>query len=520
MNHQYEYADTLSLSRGKHQIKIGFDVMNSSSGGYGQEFGAGYTDGRFQINPLYKTIPISTVLSLNPGLAPPGSPAGSPPLVSSFTQSFGNQNYHLTDTLFGVFAQDNWNVLPNLSVNLGLRWDGETFTGQNALFSPRAGFAWRLPGSNTVIRGGYGIYYSEERTDLYASAALGGPQGAFTYSAVPGGLGFPTTFAPITFPSGAVLPARSITVLAGQCNYLNQFLPVDQLHFCDNNFQNPYTQQWNLGFEHDLGGGWLFAMDYIGSHTIHIEQPVDLNSPSPFIRTAPGQTRSVAAANKTRPIVPVPGGYQQVLQYVNAGSAWYDGLQVRVTKQLSRHVSLLGTYTWSHDINTVEWDGTSQNPNDYGCLVACEKATSQLNQTNRASISATYTLPWGFMLSGWMEAASGLPYNITTGVDNNGDGNTSDRPVINGVVIGRDAGAAPATYDFNFALQKSIHMTERANLILRAESYNTTNHLNLYTLNGVYGNAANPVATFATPMGGLANVGSPRLMQFMARIVF
>ena len=45
-------------------------------------------------------------------------------------------------------------------------------------------------------------------------------------------------------------------------------------------------------------------------------------------------------------------------------------------------------------------------------------------------------------------------------------------------------------------LQKSIHMTERANLILRAESYNTTNHLNLYTLNGVYGNGANPVATF------------------------
>ncbi len=51
MNHQYEYADTLSLSRGKHQIKVGFDVMNSSSGGFGQEFGAGYTDGRFQINP-------------------------------------------------------------------------------------------------------------------------------------------------------------------------------------------------------------------------------------------------------------------------------------------------------------------------------------------------------------------------------------------------------------------------------------------------------------------------------------
>ena len=477
MNHQYEYADTLSLSRGKHQIKVGFDVVNSSSGGYGQEFGAGYVDGRFQINPLYKTIPIATVLTLNPSAPPPGAPAGSPPLVSNFTQSFGNQNYHLTDTLFGAFAQDNWSILPNLTLNLGLRWDGETFTGQNALFSPRVGFAWRLPNSNTVVRGGYGIYYSEERTDLYAGAALGGPQGAFTYSAAPGGLGFPTSFAPITFPPGVVLPARNITVLAGQCNYLNQFLPVNQLHFCSNNFQNPYTQQWNLGFEHDLGGGWLFAMDYIGSHTIHIEQPVDLNAPSPFIRTAPGQSAFGGGRESTRPITPVPGGYQQVLQYVNAGAAWYDGLQVRVTKQLTRRVSLLGTYTWSHDINTVEWDGTGQNPNDYGCLVVCEKASSLLNQTNRASVSATYSMPWGFMLSGWMEAGSGFPFNITTGVDNNGDGNTSDRPVINGGVIPRDAGQAPPTYDFNFALQKSIQMTERASLILRAESYNTTNHL-------------------------------------------
>ena len=143
MNHQYEYADTLSLSRGKHQIKVGFDVMNSSSGGYGQEFGAGYVDGRFQINPLYKTIPIDTVLTLNPTAASAGRSGRIAAAGSNFTQSFGNQNYHLTDTLYGVFAQDNWRLLPNLTVNLGLRWDGETFTDQNALFSPRVGFAWK-----------------------------------------------------------------------------------------------------------------------------------------------------------------------------------------------------------------------------------------------------------------------------------------------------------------------------------------------------------------------------------------
>jgi hypothetical protein len=57
---------------------------------------------------------------------------------------------------------------------------------------------------------------------------------------------------------------------------------------------------------------------------------------------------------------------------------------------------------------------------------------------------------------------------------------------------------------------------------LRAESFNTFNHLNLYSLNGVYGNNTSglPVATFGAPVGGLANVGSPRQMQFMARFTF
>ncbi len=76
--------------------------------------------------------------------------------------------------------------------------------------------------------------------------------------------------------------------------------------------------------------------------------------------------------------------------------------------------------------------------------------------------------------------------------------------------------------DVDLALQKLFHLTERTSLILRAESFNTFNHLNLYSLNGVYGNNTSglPVATFSQPVGGLANVGAPRQMQFMARFTF
>ena len=232
INHQYEWGDTVSWSKGKHQIRTGFNVIYSSSGGYGQEFGSGYLQGRFQINSRYQTIPIDTLLTFNPSLPPPGSPPGAPPTASSFTQSFGNANYNVKETLYGLFVQDNWAIRQHLTLNLGLRYEGQTFTGQYDMFSPRVGLAYRLQ-PDTVLRAGYGIFYSEERANLAAASNINGPQGVFTYTVAPGGTGFPTSFAPISgFPPGVPLPARDITILAGQCNYLNQFLNVSQLRFC------------------------------------------------------------------------------------------------------------------------------------------------------------------------------------------------------------------------------------------------------------------------------------------------
>jgi len=522
-NHQYQWADTLNWSKGKHQIKTGFDVVYSSSGGYGTEFGSGYLLGRFQINSAYANIPIATLLTYNPGLPPPGAPPKSPPLSSAFTQSFGTATYNEKETLLGLFVQDNWRVTPNLVVNLGLRYDLQTLTQGNTNFSPRVGVAYTLFGGDkpTVLRAGYGMYYTELPANIVANSSINGPQGVYTYTVQPGQFGFPTTFSPITnIPPGTVLPARDIQILAGQCNYLNQFLPVSQLHFCPNKLLNPYTQQWNLGIEQQLAKDWVLSMDYIGSHTIHINQPIDLNSPSGFTRTAPGQVRSATAANNTRPIIPVPGGYRQVLAYMSLGTSFYDGLQVGLKKQFTTHFALLASYTWSHTIDTVEWDGTSQNPNDYSCPVACEKARSQLNQTNRASFSGTYQFPYGFTLGGYAFLGSGYPYNALTGVDNNGDGNNSDRPVVGGGVVPRNWATAPSIYNLAASLQKNFKIKERLGLNLRAEVYNFLNTRIYYSLNGTYGNAALPAATFSTPVGGIANVGAPRQMQFLAQIVF
>ena len=216
MNHQYEWADTLNWTKGKHQIRAGFDVVYSSSGGYGTEFGSGYLDGRFQINSKYANIPIATLLTYNPGLPPPGSPAKRPPLASAFTQSFGDATYNEKETLLGLFVQDNWRVTPKLTVNLGLRYDLQTLTEGDTNFSPRAGFAYTLFGGDnpTVLRGGYGMYYTELPANLVANSSINGPQGSSPTRCSPDSSDFPTTFSPITtIPPGTVLPARDIRSL-------------------------------------------------------------------------------------------------------------------------------------------------------------------------------------------------------------------------------------------------------------------------------------------------------------------
>jgi hypothetical protein len=508
MNHQYQWADTLILSRGRHNLKAGGDVIYSRSGGYGQEFGGGFVLGQFRVKPNIAS-PLSQ-LTIND--------------VSQFTQSFGNLTYAVNETLWSLFLQDNWSIRPDLTLNLGVRYERQTYTDDHNNIAPRLGFAYTLPFSQpTVIRGSYGIYYSELRANLGASFNLSGPTGLLSFTAAPGQLGFPTSLAPLpAFPVGATLPARDITIRPGRADYYNQFFNVAQLRFYPDALLNPYTQQWSFGLEREIAPGWVWSIDYLGQHTINIDRPADLNAPAPFLRTAAGQTRSAAAADATRPITPVPNGYKRITAIINNGTAFYDGLQTRLRKRLSSRITADISYTWSHTINSVETDVPQQDPNEQADLSSAERANSILDLRHRLVISGAYTMPWQLTAGMWTTLASGRPYNITTGVDNNGDASNSDRPIVDGRVLGRNAGAGTPSYDVSLYLEKGIRLSERYELSLRGEAFNLFNHSNIVGRNGVYGNAASgvPSATLGQPLGGISNTEPGREFQFQARFTF
>jgi outer membrane receptor protein involved in Fe transport len=525
-NHQYQFADTLSLTRGSHFLKIGGDATFSSSGGNGTEFGSAFVLGQFTFN------------SARPNVLNPSVPTSALTLadVQRYQQSFGNADYNLREWLYSLFVQDNWRVRRDLTLNLGVRYERQTFTDDTNNFSPRVGFAYNLFGDeHTVLRGSYGIYYSEIRANLDASFTIGGPAGIFTFSATPGQLGFPTSFAPIpAFPSGAVLPARDITIQPGRAAEYSQFgIDTSRLRGYPDKLLNPYTQQASIGIERELPGKWFVDVDYVYAHTIRIDRTLDLNAPGLFIPTPGLLTRPVSRpancqnvftspclplggyADEARPIRPVNNGFRRILVAVNQGSSIYNGMQVNINKRFTNNFSLLASYTWSHTINTVEPDAPGGDRGDLNLGEEGERGDSLLDQRHRAVVSGWYNLPYRFVLGGVTTLASGRPFNITTGVDVNGDGANTDRPfdLATGTFLGRNTGHGTPAYDTSLFLERDFQFGERVRLGLRAEGFNVFNHPNIIARNGVRNSP-----TFLQGIGGINGVDPGREFQFQMRL--
>lgn len=532
LNHQFGIADTLSATIGKHSLRFGASVLRAHSGGNSKEFGGPFYLGQF----FYKSCSLGATVCESPAyLADIAN-------VASYTQAYGNANYTVDDTLWALFAQDDFHATRSLTLNLGARYERQTLTDASRDFAPRIGFAYDLFGSaKTVLRGGYGIYYSTIPDNSAANWALTGPTGVFNYTAAAGQVGFPTavTAVPIAaFPVGATPPLRTLYLRPGRASYYGQFLPISTLFGYQDALRNPYSQQWTLGIESRLADKWLLSMDYVGSRTLRIVRPLDVNPPTSFMRTAQGQSRSAQAANCTRPYWvwwyaqngltcnpakatnPQPP-YGLIQSDVNDGYANYNALDVNLHHTFSSRFEMLLSYTWSHALSNVDPDIPAQNPNDPLMTGRAEYGPSIFDQRHRFVLSGTYNAPFNFHVGGVVTLGSGLPYNITTGSTNSGDnGATADRPVVNGAVIARNAGRGEPIYDVSPFVERVFAFHERVRLELRLESFNVFNHPNFVGYNGIYGNSATPPSSFGTPAVGITNQLPARSVQISGKLSF
>jgi hypothetical protein len=390
------------------------------------------------------------------------------------------------------------------------------------------------------------MYYTQIRSNVVASYLVNGLDGLATYTAAPGQTGFPTCLVgsclpvavdPRTIPASQ-LPARDITIRAGLRDfYREQFarfgLNFDRLPNYPDKLVNPRSQVITFGAEREFFRGLFFGADYVRQHWTNLDRTIDLNAPAPFPRNAPGQVRSVAAANATRPILPVNGGVRQVNVIMNLGTADYNGLQTQISYRGSRRMYASVSYTLSKATNTFEPDGNGigSNESNITALGEVERGPSVLDQRHRAVVTFSYQFPFDITAGTVSMFASARPFNATTGVDNNGDGLNNDRPVINGVVISKSAFRGTPTSDVAAFVEKRFKLSERMNVLLRLEGFNLFNHGNFLGRGvTVYGDTATAAPTFGQFVGGVgtstnaipafANIDPPRMFQVQARFVF
>jgi hypothetical protein len=525
---QWQFADTVSWSKGIHTLRMGGSIVHHTSGGTGSEPGQAV---------------LGTFTFLSTSTAPFEQLTLADVQQYSEPVSYGITSYELKQWMSVAFVQDSIRLHDDLTIDAGLRYDRQTLTDATTNFAPRVGFGWHPNGdARLAIRGGYGMYYTQVRANAIASALTGGLDGIVTYTAGPGQTGFPTCLTcvplaldPRTLPLSQQ-PARNITVRAGQREfYQQQFanygLNFDLLPNYPDEFVNPRSQVVSIGAEREVIRGLFAGVDYVHQHWTNLDRTVDLNAPTPFDRTSTGQTRSVAAANATRPILPVNGGVRSVNVLMNLGVADYDGLQTQISYRGNPKMYANVSYTLSKATNTTEPDGNGIAPTESNIsqLGEQERGPSVVDQRHRAVISFWYALPLNLTAGTVTQLASARPFNSTTGIDNNGDGANNDRPVVNGAVISKSAFRGTGTQDVSVFAEERLRIGKRT-VLLRAEVFNLFNHGNILgraqtiygdtdVINPTFGQVvAAGTATNALP--SLANIDPPRMLQLQVRFQF
>jgi Carboxypeptidase regulatory-like domain len=432
-------------------------------------------------------------------------PAGPPRPAESplqYTQTFGAAPVRYGDTLTSWFMHDDWKSRENLTFNLGLRYDYQSTTRDPNNLAPRLGFAWDPGGTGrTVVRGGAGIFYDQVFLQPVRGELQQGPGSLqATYTIPFGSAGFPSFPQSLGSPPSGSGDRRDLAI------YSSHRL-------------NPYTGEFTLGLQRVLGEDWTLSLN--ASYSVSQKQlrVLDLNAPSPFFRTAPGQRRSAAVADASRPYSRYATIPVRVLGlFENTGTTRYAAFDVQIAKRFTRRFQAMGHYLNSFSsVTDVFFTGGPNTgiPSDWGNPGSAERGPTDFYQRHRIAAEGFAELPFNFQVSAFLIAGSGLPVNPLTGVDNNGDSNVVDRPPG----TGRNSFRAPYESTLDISVLRRFGF-RRYRLETRVEVTNLLNRSNFLRVNAIYGDGARPVATFLQPIAGLTNTNPGRQVQSSLRFTF
>ena len=504
-----QVADALTIHRGDHLVKAGFDIQADRI----RNYFPGFFSGQYIFRSLASF-----------GRGRPDGPN------ESYQQSFagagttGPESQPNVSEL-SLFLQDAWRLRPDLTFNLGLRYDlarmdpppatnpdpqlvaagidtGRFDPDTNNL-GPRLGVAWSPPGQPYVVRGGGGVYYGRIPAVLVAATGNNGVNVlsvSFTGPAVPA---YPQKFN--NLPTGGVLARPSI-------------------FYIDKAFANPRVAQANGAIEWSLGRNTSVAATYLFVTGSSLARSIDRNLGSITERTltiaGSGETSSHHFFGTDRPFQ----NFQRVIAFESNAESRYHGFTLDLNRRFAGHSMFRVAYTFGRVIDTVP-DATAvapgnvqddakyaSNPADF----EVDRTVGNNDQQHRLVASGVYGLgDWWF--SGIFTAQSGQPFSARVNGDVNGDGNAR-----NDLAPGteRNSLRLPAIAQLDLRVARDIALGRRVRAQLIAEVFNLFNRDNISGVvnvrYGLIGTTLTPNATFGRP---IATAGE-RIGQLAAKITF
>ncbi len=504
-----QVRDNFSIVRGKHNFKFGGDWLHTNNS---QVF-RGFFTGRYIFDSVDDFLHYASPASMGPGFGPTapgllfylqdGVPTGLskiPPGASSIN----NEDYAL-------FAQDKWQILPNLSLSYGLRWEAEIFPSvvtppsqtaygiflsnpvfpsdgtlhsQKKEFQPRVGFAWDVRNNHkSLLRGSYGIFNGRQNMlSQVGSITTNGVQQRtiFASSATGGGPVWPNAF-PAT-------PSNTSCTLGTPVNPFPCFTGV---RVFSKDYANPRIYTTNAAYEQEIFQGWTGYVDFTVSKGVHLTSFYNVNANGLF-------------DSKGNTIIPA-GAFGPQLGDVfvtsSPGKSLYRGVTFGMRKRFSQRFQLEWNYVLSEDLDT---DSNERDPFTDRRLVPSqpfrEYSFSDRDERHKFNLFGYFELPAGFNVDARLQAHT--PQPIT--------------PAGCAAIAGckRNSTWKNNEYtSFDWRVMRPFKLGERYKLIPTVEMFNTFNNKN----------NVNPLVTPALfNFDGFLRlgVGDPRQAQLSVRFEF
>ena len=420
----YQLYDDATFTRGHHSLKFGVAYENMQS----TILYNSYVTGQYSFGSLnaFLTNRPSRFRAALPGLTTP-------------------RNLH--QSLFGAYAQDDWRIRPNLTLNLGLRYeitsvpseaDGKistllTLTSPtnhlgSPLFNnptkmnlePRVGLVWNPKGDGRdAIHAGFGIYdvlplpYEFQNMETRAAPFY-------------------------LLASNSKIPAGSF-FQGGLAQLTPKTLSVTWI---DQKPKRDYVMQWNVNIQHELTSNLSATIGYVGAHGVH--QPMRIDDANIVMPTVTSAGYVWPSPQGSGTLVNPNFGEIRSMQWI--GSSVYHALEVNVTERMVHGVQVRGSYTWGKSIDT----GSSTIVGDefltsmsslYPFNLRLNRGVSDFNIGRTLVIAGTWQVPtiassdsplrWaanGWEMSGLFKANSGVPFTATFGTDGDPLGLNSSDP--------------------------------------------------------------------------------------------